>query len=114
MYDLALAAEIVRQILGSVDTIRRRFMPIDSPADFYATDAGLEMFDAICMQLIAIGESVKKLDRISAGSVLVNYPEVEWKKIMGMRDVISHHYFDVDHEPCSLSAPNIWTRCTTR
>ena len=98
MYDLDLAAEIVQQILGSVHTIRQRFEPIESPADFYETDAGLEKFDAICMQLIAIGESVKNLDKISSGSLLPVYPEVEWKKIMGMRDVISHHYFDLDHE----------------
>lgn len=98
MYDRALAAEIVRQILGSVHTIRQRFEPIESPAGFYETDAGLEKFDAICMQLIAIGESVKNLDKISTGTLLSVHPEVEWKKIMGMRDVISHHYFDLDHE----------------
>lgn len=50
------------------------------------------------MQLIAIGESVKNLDKVSAGSLLPVYPEVEWKKVMGMRDVISHHYFDIDYE----------------
>lgn len=24
--------------------------------------------------------------------------EIEWKRIMGMRDILSHHYFDVDAE----------------
>ncbi len=24
------------------------------------------------------------------------YPITEWRKIMGMRDIIAHHYFDVD------------------
>jgi uncharacterized protein with HEPN domain len=28
----------------------------------------------------------------------VKYPGVEWKKAMGMRDFIAHHYFDIDHE----------------
>jgi len=29
---------------------------------------------------------------------LARYPEIEWKKIKGMRDIISHHYFDIDAE----------------
>jgi uncharacterized protein with HEPN domain len=50
------------------------------------------------MQLIAIGESVKRLDRVTAGDLLVHHPAVEWRRIMGMRDVLSHHCFDVDAE----------------
>jgi len=30
--------------------------------------------------------------------LLQRYPEVDWKGAMGMRDVISHHYFDLDAE----------------
>ena len=29
---------------------------------------------------------------------LKNYPSIEWKKVMGMRDIITHHYFDIDAE----------------
>ena len=36
---------------------------------------------SVC-SLIAIGEIVKNLDKISANSLLPVYPEVEWKKIM--------------------------------
>ena len=63
MYDLDLIREILRQILWSAETIVKRFEPITSPQDFSDSDAGLEKLDAICMQLIAIGESVKHLDR---------------------------------------------------
>ncbi len=48
--------------------------------------------------LIALGESVKNLDKVTEGQLLIRYPAVEWKRVMGMRDVISHHYFDVDAE----------------
>ena len=58
------------------------------------------------MQLIALGESVKNLDYATSGSLLKRYPEIEWKRIMGMRDILSHHYFDVDaeavYEVCSV------------
>lgn len=50
------------------------------------------------MQLIAIGESVKNLDKLTGGMLLPQHPEIEWKRVMGMRDVITHHYFDVDAE----------------
>jgi len=29
---------------------------------------------------------------------LSQYPEIDWKGAKGMRDIISHHYFDVDAE----------------
>jgi uncharacterized protein with HEPN domain len=58
----------------------------------------LEKLDAICMQRIALGEGVKNLDKVTEGTLLPRYPEIEWKRIMGMRDILSHHYFDVDAE----------------
>jgi uncharacterized protein with HEPN domain len=31
--------------------------------------------------------------------ILLNqYPEIDWKGAMGMRDIITHHYFDIDAE----------------
>ena len=98
MYDVALAGEILRQIRRAALTVLRRFEPIESPSDFTASEEGLEKLDAICMQLIAIGESVKNLDVVTDGSLLPRYPDIEWKRVMGMRDILSHHYFDVDAE----------------
>ena len=63
---------------------------------FTNSEAGLEKLDAICMQLIAAGESLKNLDRVTDNKLLPKYPEIDWKKIKGMRDIITHHYFDVD------------------
>ena len=98
MRDLALVREILRQILWSAQTILKRSESIKSSDDFIASDEGLEKRDAICMQLIAIGESVKNLDRVTDGILLPRYPNVAWKRIMGIRDVLSHHYFDIDAE----------------
>jgi uncharacterized protein with HEPN domain len=98
MYDVELAKEILRQLLWSAETISKRFEPVASPQDFVVSDAGLEKLDAICMQLVAIGESVKHLDKVTEGELLSGYPQVEWKRVMGMRDVLSHHYFDLDAE----------------
>ncbi len=98
MYDKALVIEIIKQILGSLEKIERRFININSSDDFLDSDEGLDMLDSICMQLIAIGESIKNIDKISKGKLLPNYPDVDWKGIKGVRDIISHHYFDIDAE----------------
>jgi uncharacterized protein with HEPN domain len=98
MHDEELILEILKQIFDSTQKILKRFEPIKSANDFTDTEAGLEKLDAICMQLIAIGEALKNLDRITADALLLKYPQVDWKKVKGMRDVISHHYFDIDAE----------------
>ena len=98
MYDKTLAREILSQILRSTQIILKRFEPIQSADDFTNSDSGMEKLDAICMQLIAIGESLKNLDKVTGGSLLSEYPQIDWKKVMGMRDVISHHYFDLNAE----------------
>ena len=95
-YDRDLALEILTQILRSAQTIMKRFEPVQSADDFVKSEAGMEKLDAICMQLIAIGESLKNLDKVTKGALLQNYQQVDWKKAKGMRDIISHHYFDVN------------------
>ena len=98
MSDPGLPVEILRQIQDALHRIERRFSVITSPDDFLATDDGIDRLDAICMMLIAIGESLKNLDKITDGSLLTLYPSVDWKGAKGMRDVISHHYFDLNAE----------------
>jgi uncharacterized protein with HEPN domain len=96
MYDKALVLEILDQIRDAVETVLRRFKGIHSVDDFLRNDEGLEKLDAICMKLIAIGESLKNIDKISHKELLEKYSEVDWKKAMGLRDIITHHYFDLD------------------
>ena len=96
MFDKKLVLEILEQIRDAIQTIQRRFEPIRTVNDFTDSEAGFEKLDAICMQLIAIGESLKTLDKITGNSLFRRYPDIDWKKIKGMRDIISHHYFDVD------------------
>jgi uncharacterized protein with HEPN domain len=98
MYDRDLVIEILAQIYQTTTTISKRFEPIKSANDFTDSEGGMEKLDAICMQLIALGESLKNIDKITNKALLHKYPQIEWDKIKGMRDIISHHYFDVDAE----------------
>jgi uncharacterized protein with HEPN domain len=40
------------------------------------------------MMLIAIGESLKNLDKVTGGTLFSRYPEVDWKGAKGIRDII--------------------------
>lgn len=63
------------------------------------------------MMLVAIGESLKNLDKITNGILLKKYPEIDWTGAKGMRDVISHHYFDLNAEivfdVCQTKIPSL-------
>ncbi|MCP4579209.1 MAG: DUF86 domain-containing protein [Deltaproteobacteria bacterium] len=98
MYDRELVLEIASQIHNATRTILKRFEVVQSPGDFTDSEAGMEKLDSICMQLIAIGEGLKNLDKVTDHSLLPCYPQVAWKKAKGLRDIISHHYFDVNAE----------------
>lgn len=50
--------------------------------------------DAVIRRLEIIGEAVKNLDDDFRGK----YPQINWKKIAGMRDIIAHEYFGVKPE----------------
>ena len=52
--------------------------------------------DAVVRNLEVVGEAVKKLSR----SIKARYPQVEWKSIAGLRDVLIHDYFGVNYELC--------------
>lgn len=98
MSDSALVLEILEQIIDAIEIVQKRCSYAKSVDDFIITEEGQEKLDGICMKLIAVGESLKNIDKITDGNLLSRYPEIEWKKIKGIRDFISHHYFDLDAE----------------
>ena len=48
--------------------------------------------DAVIRRLEIIGEAVKNLP----ASFKVKYPDIPWRQMAGMRDILIHEYFDVD------------------
>lgn len=98
MYDKELIVDILKNIAWSIEQITKRLQTIESSDDFIKDDAGLEKLDSICMQLINIGEALKQIDKLTESKLLENYPGIDWKKAKGMRDIITHHYFDIDAE----------------
>jgi uncharacterized protein with HEPN domain len=56
----------------------------------------VERLDGIAMLFMAIGESLKNLDKITNGLLFLTRPEIDWTGVKGFRDIIAHHYFDID------------------
>jgi len=97
-YDRELVIEILGQISDAVCVVLERFEVVSDVSYFTDTPRGKEKLDSICMLLIAIGESIKKIDKITNKTLLKAYPNVDWKAAKGMRDIMAHHYFDIDAE----------------
>ncbi len=51
------------------------------------------IFDAVRVRLIEIGEAVKDIDP----AILAAEAEIPWRDIAGMRDHLTHRYFDTAH-----------------
>ena len=98
MFDRELVRSILLQIDEAIDRIQKRTAQVDRPDFFTSTQEGLEKLDAVAMLFVAIGESLKNIDKITAGALLSKYPEIDWPGVMGFRDIIAHHYFDIDAE----------------
>jgi uncharacterized protein with HEPN domain len=96
MFDKEIALDSLQKVKAMLDLINERTSVVTTSNDFLCSAEGMLRLDAICMNLIALGETVKGLDKQTDGQLLKNYPEVYWKGVMGMRDKISHHYFEID------------------
>ncbi len=89
---------LLKKILQTVERILANSETITSPSFYLLTPSGMERLESTCMLLIAIGEGVKGVDKLTDKKLLSFYPEMDWKGVMGMRDIIAHHYFDLDAE----------------
>ena len=95
---LPLIWHTLSKIELAISRLQERTSTINTVDDFLKSSSGMEKLDAACMVLITIGESIKSLDKITDGQLLSIYPSIPWTRVMGMRDIIAHHYFDVDPE----------------
>ncbi|MDD2367932.1 MAG: DUF86 domain-containing protein [Sulfuricurvum sp.] len=95
---LLILRSTLEDIITSLKLIQQRFQTIQISDDFLKDERGLEKLDSISMRLIAIGEGFKNVDKLTDFQLLEQYPQIPWKQVKGVRDILSHHYFDLDAE----------------
>lgn len=93
-----IALGILKEIEKAILRLQERTMHIRCTDDFLLSPEGMEKLDAACMLLIAIGESLKSFDKVTEKQLLSTYPAIPWSNVMGVRDIIAHHYFNIDAE----------------
>ncbi len=96
MHDEELLYYSLKRIASTIERIIDNSKAIDDSQYYLLSPTGMERLESTYMLLLAIGESIKGIDKMTQKQLLSNYPEVDWKGVMGIRDIIAHHYFDID------------------
>ena len=90
--------ELLEYVLLGINLIEKRFKSINSSDDFLSNDSGLEKLDSISMRLQTIGEAIKNILKTDQEALLSGAPSDYWSNIIKLREIISHHYIDIDAE----------------
>lgn len=81
--DLLESIHLIEEYVGGLDEI--------------AFEGDQQIQDSVIRRLEIIGEAVKHLPE----EIKSEYPQIPWKEIGGLRDVLTHEYFGV-------SIPRVW------
>ena len=52
------------------------------------------VYDAVLRNIEIIGEAAKHIPN----DIQHQYPQIDWRRIAGMRDIVAHHYFSIHDE----------------
>jgi len=96
MCDDFFIKELLQRIETSLQEVIDWTVHVKSASDFFSSNEGVILLNAVYMKLFAVGEEIKSLDKHTNKTLLPKYPTIQWKNIIGMRDVIAHHYFSLD------------------
>lgn len=81
-------SEVVQDILEAIADIET----FTAGIDFAAFQQNREKVLAVVKAIEILGEAVKKISE----DIRSRYPEIPWKAIAGMRDVLVHEYWGID------------------
>jgi len=96
MYDKTLIIETIEQLEQLIENLLESTSAISNISQLPNSPDGMLRLNGICMCFIVIGEEVKRIDKYSNNQLLSKYPSIPWKRVMGMRDRMTHGYFQID------------------
>ena len=67
-----------------------------SASDFSNGLEGFTLLRAASMSIQFTTENIKQIDTLTGGKLLSRYPQIDWKVVKGIRDILSHAYGQVD------------------
>ncbi len=89
--------DFAQDILLHIETAEKAFERAGKPLQYPSDEVMLMVY---CLQII--GEAVKNIPE----DTRMAYPNIQWKKIAGMRDVLIHHYWGIDLEIVQMTVIN--------
>ena len=107
MYKKEHVVHLLQKIKQTLERIIANSKEIDSYQYYYLTPAGMERLESTCMLLIAVGESIKGIDKLTNKELLTQFPEIDWKGAMGIRDIIAHHYSEIVYNVVKINLPDM-------
>ena len=75
------------QLSESISIIEDRCKNIQNVDDFLLSPWGMTVLDACIMRI-----------QVTQRSFFKDYPQVPWAKVIGLRNIISHEYANIDYE----------------
>lgn len=85
---------VERQIVFTIESTK----DVKNYMDFMDSMQATILFNSTCMCLQSIGETIKQVDDRTKHKLFALYPETPWKRVIGMRNILSHGYFSIDPE----------------
>lgn len=83
---------VENQIVFTIETTAK----VQTYHDFLVSQDAMVLFNSTCMCLQTIGETIRQVDDRTQGRLFSLYPTTPWKRVIGMRNIISHEYLSVD------------------
>jgi uncharacterized protein with HEPN domain len=91
-------ASDLTEVLNAIDRVTAYVAGMDEPA--FA--ASMIAYDAVLMNLLVIGEAVRRIDP----AVLAAEPSIKWPLAIGLRNRIAHGYEDIEPDKIWLTVVN--------
>lgn len=99
MYDEEIVLDLLGKMAELTERIRVRFKEVTSVSELTDSSAGVEKLDLLLMPLIVIGELLSiKIDHITKQALFEKYPQIPWREIKELRNVVAHNYYEVNAE----------------